>query len=84
MKGRKRERESGVWAGKFSKVELGNRCEGRGAALKGRVAVVSCMLCMQGRARASERTLMCARERVHPLNLCVQARAGKGQDMSAH
>lgn len=35
MKGRKRERESGVWAGKFSKVELGNRCEGGGAALKG-------------------------------------------------
>lgn len=52
MKGREKDRESGVWAGKFSKVELGNRCEGGGAALKGRVAVVSCAHVSRAPARA--------------------------------
>lgn len=50
-----------------------------GAALQGRVEEVVC-LCVRGRPRV----LLRARGRVRVSHLCVQARAGKGQDMSAH
>lgn len=63
--------ESRTGAGKFSKVELGNRCEWGGAALQGRVEALGCVsACLRANARARY--------------LCVRARAGVGQGMSAH
>lgn len=67
--------EGASWAGagKFTKVELGNRCEwgGRGPSREGwRLLCVSAWARINVHARA--------------VQLCMQDRPGKGQDMSAH
>lgn len=65
--------ESRAGAGKFSKVELGNRCEwGERGPSRGGWR----LLCVSAWARINVRA--------HAVQLCMQDRAGKGQDMSAH
>lgn len=49
-----------------------------GAALQGRVEVFILCVSVCAAARA------CVNTRARVLHLCVQARVGKGQDMSAH
>ena len=79
------EREIGAGAGKFSKVELGNRCEwggGGGARPWRERCKVACSVYVCVKERGCMRVNTCTRGRTRTGDVCA-ARAGKGHERTS-